>query len=114
MDESSIGTAKVPGGSPCAEMHVQVCYARPDAQILVDLKVLAGSSLHQAIARSEVLKRAPEIDLAVMRVGIFGKIKKLETTLRESDRVEIYRPLSADPKESRRKRVDKKDGRTRP
>jgi hypothetical protein len=55
-----------------------------------------------------VLQDAPEIDLAVCRVGIYGKLKSMDTMLRDRDRVEIYRPLIADPKESRRKRAAKK------
>jgi putative ubiquitin-RnfH superfamily antitoxin RatB of RatAB toxin-antitoxin module len=110
MGDSSTGSGRKRHG----EIHVQVCYARPDTQILVDLTVPAGTSLRQAIAQSGVLTRAPGIDLTVSRVGIFGKLKTPDTILRDGDRVEIYRPLTADPKESRRKRVEKKvDKKTR-
>lgn len=92
-----------------ADIHIQVCYARPDRQWLRDLTVQDGTTLEAAIMCSEIAKEAPEIDLSVCRVGIYGKLKTLDTVLREHDRVEIYRTLIADPKESRRKRAMKKD-----
>lgn len=95
-----------------AELHVQVCYATPERQILLDLSVPEGSSLQDAIVRSGVLTQAPEIDLDACRVGIYGKLKTPDTVLREHDRVEIYRLLMADPKESRRKRAAKKSAAT--
>ncbi|HYD81421.1 MAG TPA: RnfH family protein [Paucimonas sp.] len=91
-------------------LHVQVCYARPEAQFLRDLIVPAGTTLGQAIVQSGLLQARPEIDLQACRVGIYGKLKELDTVLREHDRVEIYRPLIADPKEARRKRAEKKAG----
>jgi putative ubiquitin-RnfH superfamily antitoxin RatB of RatAB toxin-antitoxin module len=91
-----------------ADIRVQVCFARPDMQILHDLLVPPGTTVEDAIRRSGVLRVAPEIDLTDCRLGIHGKLKTLDTALRDGDRVEIYRPLVADPKESRRKRADKK------
>jgi uncharacterized protein len=90
-----------------AFIRVQVCYLRPDLEILEDLAVPEGTTLRQAILLSNVLKTVPEIDLSVSRVGVYGKHKTPETVLRDHDRVEIYRPLIADPKESRRKRAEK-------
>lgn len=92
-----------------AEIRIEICYARPDLQILRELKVPAGTKLKAAIEASGVLDDVPEIDLATSRVGIYGKLKALDAVLRDHDRVEIYRPLIADPKESRRKRAVKKD-----
>jgi putative ubiquitin-RnfH superfamily antitoxin RatB of RatAB toxin-antitoxin module len=92
-----------------AGIHVQVCFAAPDLQILRDLLVPPGTTVEDAIRRSGVLRDAPEIDLTVCRVGIYGKLKALDTPLRDRDRIEIHRPLIADPKESRRKRAEKKD-----
>ena len=89
-------------------IHVQVCYARSDAQVLRDLNVVAGTSLQQAVLQSGILQDFPEIDLIAGCVGVFGKIKPLDTILREHDRIEIYRPLIAEPKEARRRRVAKK------
>lgn len=92
-----------------ASLHVQVCFAKPDMQILRDLIVPAGTTLHSAIVKSGLLDDVTEIDLATCRVGIYGKLKPLDTVLRDRDRVEVYRPLMADPKESRRKRAVNKD-----
>ncbi len=89
------------------KIAIEICYARPGLQVLRKVEVAANSSLQQAVLQSGVLQEVPEIDLSTSRVGIFGKLKTLETTLREADRVEIYRPLVADPKESRRKRAKK-------
>ena len=95
-------------------LHIQVCYARPDRQFLLDLNVAPGTTILQAIEDSGIVQQAPEIDVSVMRVGIYGKLKALDTALREHDRVEIYRPLIADPKETRRRRArhneEKKSG----
>jgi putative ubiquitin-RnfH superfamily antitoxin RatB of RatAB toxin-antitoxin module len=91
-------------------LAVQVCYAGPQRQFLLALQVPAGTTLHQAIKLSGVIESAPEIDLSVWRVGIHGKLKTLDTVLRENDRVEIYRPLIADPKEARRSRAGKRAG----
>lgn len=90
------------------DIRVQVCFAKPDMQILRDLTVPQGTTIEQALHRSGMLRDAPEINLTVCRVGIYGKLKAPDTVLRDCDRVEIYRPLIADPKESRRKRAEKK------
>ena len=89
-------------------LHVQVCYATPQRQLLLDLDMPAGATLHQAIKDCGVLQQAPEIDISVWRVGIYGKLKPLDTVLRNGDRVEIYRPLIADPMEARRRRATKR------
>ena len=84
---------------------VAVCYALPDARFLVQLEVAAGTTIVQASAASGVLGRFPEIDLARNKLGVFGKLKSADTVLRDGDRIEIYRPLQADPMESRRRRA---------
>lgn len=89
-------------------IHAQVCYATRDRQIVLHIAVPTGSTLHQAIKASGILELAGEIDLSVWRVGVFGKLKELDTPVREQDRVEIYRPLIADPMESRRRRATKR------
>lgn len=88
------------------EISVEVAYARPDRQVILPVKLAAGLTIEEAIRRSGVLEKFPEIDLAVNKVGIFSKLGKLDTALRDKDRVEIYRPLIADPKEVRRKRAE--------
>jgi hypothetical protein len=92
-------------------IQVQICYAKPGVQILKDMRVPPGTTLQEAIEQSGLLREMPEIDLSVQKVGIYGKPKTLDTALRDHDRVEIYRPLIADPKESRRKRAEKKEAR---
>ena len=92
------------------QLQVQVCYASASAVWLKDLVVQQGATIEHAIALSGVLAAMPEIDLAVQPVGLYGKKRPLDTVLREQDRIEIYRPLVADPKESRRRRADKKAG----
>ena len=87
--------------------EVEVAFARPDQQLIVKVPAHKGITLREAIDRSGILQHFPEIDLAVNKVGIFGKAATLDTVLQSGDRVEIYRPLIADPKESRRKRAAK-------
>ncbi|SFI39900.1 hypothetical protein SAMN04515618_12151 [Collimonas sp. OK307] len=89
-------------------IQIQVCYASPGVQAIKQLSVPAGTLLHDGIKRSGLLEEIREIDLSCWRVGIYGKLKTLDTVLRDQDRIEIYRPLIADPMESRRKRADKK------
>lgn len=87
-------------------IHVEVLYAQTHKADLVRLSLPAGSSLQQAIEASGILQKHPEIDLNLHKVGVFGKLCKVDTPLRDRDRVEIYRPLIADPKEVRRKRAE--------
>ena len=86
------------------QMKVEVAFAREDKQQILELMVNQGSTVEQAIEQSGILTLFPEIDLNVNKVGIFGKLGKKTAELKEGDRVEIYRPLIADPKEVRRKR----------
>ena len=90
------------------EVQVYVAYATPVAEFIHPMRVAPGTTIGQAIEGSGVLARFPEISLVTQPVGIYGKKKTLETVLRERDRIEIYRPLLADPKDSRRKRAAKK------
>jgi putative ubiquitin-RnfH superfamily antitoxin RatB of RatAB toxin-antitoxin module len=86
-------------------IKVEVAYARPDSQLILEVKVSPDATVEQVISESGILEKFPEIDLAVNKVGIFGKLTKLGNTLREGDRIEIYRKLIADPKEVRRRRA---------
>lgn len=86
-------------------IEVEVAYARPDEQVILALEVPAGSTIEAAIRRSGVLDRFPEIDLTANKVGVFGKVGRLDQALFDGDRVEIYRPLIADPKEARKQRA---------
>ncbi len=84
---------------------VEVAYAKRDEQVLLTVKVPEGTTVKEAVERSGIADRFPEINLAKARMGIFGKVAKADAVLREGDRVEIYRPLIADPKEVRKKRA---------
>jgi hypothetical protein len=88
-----------------SEITVEVAYALPHEQLIVPIIVPVGSTAENAIYASGITKKFPEIDLAVNKIGIFGKATKLDTVLRHLDRVEIYRPLIADPKEVRKQRA---------
>lgn len=87
------------------QIHVEVAYALPDTQLILPVGVAPDTTAEQAIIASGILQKFPDIDLASNKIGIFGKLVKLDTVLREKDRVEIYRPLIADPKEVRRQRA---------
>jgi uncharacterized protein len=86
-------------------MKFEVAYGRMDEQALVTVEADSPLTVQQAIERSGIQQRFPEIDLTAYKVGVFGKATKLDTVLTEGDRVEIYRPLIADPKEARKKRA---------
>lgn len=86
-------------------LTVEVIYALPTKQQLIGLKLPPGSTVRQAIDASGLLPKYPEIDLAKNKIGIFAKLTKLDAALRDHDRVEIYRPLIADPKEVRKQRA---------
>ena len=87
------------------EILVEVAYALPEQQLILELMVPEGTTAEQAVQHSGITRKFPEIDLAQNKLGIFGKLVKGDTVLRERDRVEIYRPLIADPKEVRRQRA---------
>jgi hypothetical protein len=85
---------------------VEVAYAKPEEQVIIPVVAQAGMTVAAAIEASGILNKFPEIDLTLNKVGIFGKLVKSDTVLRDKDRVEIYRKLIADPKEVRRQRAD--------
>jgi len=88
-------------------MLVEVAYALEKKQTLLELEVSEGTTLKQAVELSGIIDTYPQINLTEDKTGIFGKIAKLDTILREKDRVEIYRPLIADPKQVRKERAAK-------
>lgn len=85
-------------------IDVEVAYATPEKQVIINIEVAAGCSIEQAVQESGIIEQFPEIDLEKNKLGIFGKLSKKTAELKSGDRVEIYRPLIADPKEVRRKR----------
>jgi uncharacterized protein len=85
------------------ELSVEVVYVLADRACAMTAAVEPGATLRQAIERSGLLERFPEIDLARHKVGVFGKLRGVDERISAGDRVEIYRPLLADPKERRRR-----------
>lgn len=78
-------------------MNVGVAYAAPSGQLWLELDLPDGSTVQDAIERSGVLSRFPEIHLQTQKIGIYGKFVKLDTRLKHGDRVEIYRSIICDP-----------------
>lgn len=88
--------------------RVEVAYATPARQEVIEVSVSPGATVGEVIRASGLLEKYPEIDLSRSRVGIFGELVRPQDAVHDGDRVEIYRPLIADPKEVRRKRAAKK------
>jgi len=86
-------------------LNIEICYAMSDKQELVRIRVPEGATLQQGLEASGLLVKYPEIDVKKNKFGIWNKLSKLDTALRDKDRVEIYRPLIADPKEVRKQRA---------
>ena len=93
-------------------LTVEIIYALPSEQYLVALQVAEGTTAEQAVLQSGILTCYPEIDLAQQKVGIFSRLVDLSVLLNDGDRIEIYRPLTIDPKEARRLRALKKQQKT--
>lgn len=88
-----------------SQIRVEVVYALKGRGRRVPLTLEEGATVQQAVERSGLLAEFPEIDLTKNKLGIWNKLAKPETPLRDKDRVEIYRPLIADPKEVRKQRA---------
>ena len=88
------------------KIKIEVVYALPDEQILLKLEVPENSTLADAVKLSGLVEKFSGIDLEKGKFGLYGKLSKTDVVLREKDRVEIYRPLIADPKEVRKKRAE--------
>lgn len=89
------------------EIRVEVAYALPEKQYLQRVTLSEGATVEEAINASGLLELRSDINLAKNKVGIFSRPAKLADAVQDGDRVEIYRPLIADPKELRRKRAEK-------
>lgn len=87
-------------------INVEVVYALPDRQTLLEVAVPAGATVEEVLQLSRIAEKHPEINLATSKLGIFGKLTKSDAVVRERDRIEVYRPLLADPKEVRRRRAE--------
>jgi putative ubiquitin-RnfH superfamily antitoxin RatB of RatAB toxin-antitoxin module len=95
-----------------AEAHagglwVEVAYATPERQVILRVEVPVGSTVTEAVELSGIREHFPDLKVEADRVGVFSRKVTLEYVLQQGDRVEIYRPLIADPKEARRKRASK-------
>ncbi len=86
-------------------IRVEVAYALPDVQTVIELDMLEGATVRQALEQSGIARRHSEIDIVHASVGVFGRRKHPDARLNDGDRVEIYRPLIADPKQARRNRA---------
>ena len=82
-------------------MHVSVAYAEPEQQEWIEFEAPEGVTAREAIRLSGIADKFPHLDPDAHKLGVFGKPVKPDQELREGDRVEIYRPLKADPKQSR-------------
>ncbi len=106
--ESSVDQSAIEMAASLAEpisINVEVVYATPNKQLIRVVNIDTGTTIGAAIVQSGIMMDFPDLDLETAKVGIFGKIASMVTVLNEGDRVEIYRPLIADPKEVRRKRA---------
>ncbi|CAB5587941.1 RnfH family protein [Providencia hangzhouensis] len=90
-----------------SELNIEVTYALPEKQFLLSVKVKEGATIEEAILASGILALRDDIDLKKNKIGIYSRPAKLTDLVQDGDRVEIYRPLIADPKELRRKRAEK-------
>ena len=93
-------------------MKVEVAYAEPQQQWLLEVDLPEQSTVAEAVQRSGILQKCPHLSLDQLKMGVFGKITKPERVLRDGDRVELYRPLIADPKQVRAARAAKADAET--
>ncbi|MEE9326454.1 MAG: RnfH family protein [Cocleimonas sp.] len=87
------------------QIDVELVYALPEKQRLLSFAVDKGVTVKDVVEQSGILERYPELDIDTMKVGLFGKLTKMSQIMRTKDRVEIYRPLIADPKEVRKRRA---------
>lgn len=91
--------------APAETIRVSVAFALPEKQVLRELTVAAGATIEAVIRSSGILEQFPGLDLGINKVGVYGKLARLTDTLHDGDRVEIYRPLIADPKQVRKQRA---------
>lgn len=110
MSENSESTgqsepSELPEQSGSAAISVEVAYATPARQYLAEVKIPAGTTARQALGFSGLAVQFPQLDLQSSPIGIFGNVVTDNTVLKSGDRVEVYRPLSQDPREARRERA---------
>jgi hypothetical protein len=96
--------------TPDPPIQIEVVYALPERQVMLQLSLPPGTTAKQAVEFSEISRLFPGIDLSRNKLGIFGKLVGPDRILRDGDRIEIYRPLALDPKDTRRKRAKLQGG----
>lgn len=87
-------------------LRVEVAYVEPGRQFLQVLQLPAGADVAQALAAAELARQFPQLDIDQCRLGIFSRPATPATLLRDGDRIEVYRPLIANPKDVRRRRAE--------
>ncbi len=92
-------------GSEPETIKVGVAYAISGQQLWLTVELAPGATVQDAIERSGILEKFPEINLEEQKVGVFGKVAMLDAEVKEGDRVEIYRAITADPKAVKRKKA---------
>lgn len=93
---------------PDNTVEVKLAVSLPGRSRMMTLELKSGATIADAIAASKIADAYPELDIAELEVGVWGKVKTRETVLQDGDRVEVYRPLMVEPKEARRRRVSGK------
>ena len=88
-------------------LNVEIIYALPKEQVIFKVTLVPGSTIQQAIEASKILATYADIDLAINKVGVYSRLVKLDALVNDGERIEIYRPLIADPKEIRKRRAKK-------
>ncbi len=95
------------------KIAVEVVYAMQQAQTVVELSLEQGATVEDALRASGILEQHPQLDPASCRLGIWGRMAARSQILKHRDRIEIYRPLLADPKQARRRRAERERRRGR-
>ena len=95
------------------DLQVEVVYALPGREDAVSVRLAAGATLGDAVSASGILERHPELAVAALKIGVYGKIKPADAAAAEGDRIELYRPLALDPKEARRRRASGRSSKKR-
>lgn len=90
-------------------MQISVAYSEPAQQLWLRIEVPDDSTVEQAILQSGLLRQFPNLDLTEQKVGVFGKLAKLDAPVQPGDRIEIYRTITADPKTTPRRRMAEDD-----
>ena len=93
--------------SEIEQLAIEVVYGTPIRQEIISCTVEPNTTIEQAILASGIVAEFPEIDLTINNVGIWNRVAKLTDIVKDLDRIEVYRPLLADPTEVRKRRAEK-------